>query len=168
MWSSSLWKCSVLATLWIIWLERNGIYGDSSEEDVNSLWNRARFLAYLWASKEFQDTFVFFFRTFKLGRSFRSASFCLLGRFQMLILFQSFQARNFLFGGYSYLQILKLFLELVDIFFASFKILYIQSIQLFSQKKMWSFFLNLKYLLFILEPSVLVTLSVSCVITLES
>lgn len=62
MWSSSLWKCGVLATLWIIWLERNnGIYGDSSEEDVNSLWNRARFLASLWASKEFQDTSVFFF-----------------------------------------------------------------------------------------------------------
>lgn len=61
MWSSSLWKCSVLATLWIIWLERNRIYGDSSEEDVNSLWNRARFLASLWASKEFQDTWVFFF-----------------------------------------------------------------------------------------------------------
>lgn len=48
-----------MAALWVIWLKRdNRIFGNSREEDVNSLWDRARFLASLWASvsKEFQDT----------------------------------------------------------------------------------------------------------------
>ncbi|GAY56659.1 hypothetical protein CUMW_173570 [Citrus unshiu] len=59
---SSLKKYGIAATLREGLADRNnGIYGDSSEEDVNSLWNRARFLASLWASKEFQDTSVFFF-----------------------------------------------------------------------------------------------------------
>lgn len=58
-----LWKCSVLATLWVIWLQRHKrIFRDSREEDVNSLWDRTQFLASLRASisKEFQDTLFFF------------------------------------------------------------------------------------------------------------
>lgn len=55
-----LWKCSILATLWVIWLERNNkIFVVSEEEYVNFMWDGARFVASLWSSvsKELQDIF---------------------------------------------------------------------------------------------------------------
>lgn len=57
-----LWKCTILATLCFLIERDNRIFGDSREEDVNYLWDRASFLASLWASvsKEFQDTSFFF------------------------------------------------------------------------------------------------------------
>lgn len=57
------WEYSVLAILWVIWIERNNrIFRDFREEDVNYLRNRASFLASLWTSisKEFQDTLFIF------------------------------------------------------------------------------------------------------------
>ena len=58
-----VWKCSILALLWVIWQDRNSrIFEDRQEEDINCLWDRIKFLASLWASvsKEFQDTSFFF------------------------------------------------------------------------------------------------------------
>ena len=74
----------LLATLWVIWLERNKrIFGDSREEDVNSRSDRTQFLASLSASvsKEFQDTSFFFIHLNReIAFVFWGKGFCLYFR----------------------------------------------------------------------------------------
>lgn len=57
-----LWKCSVLAALWVIWLETNRRIFEDSEKDIIFLWESVWLIPSLRAQllKEFQDSSFFF------------------------------------------------------------------------------------------------------------
>ncbi|XP_062109433.1 uncharacterized protein LOC133820653 [Humulus lupulus] len=54
-----LWQSTVMATFWVIWLERNSKIFDESSCSVDSLWDKIRFWVATWVyrSKGFEDVF---------------------------------------------------------------------------------------------------------------
>ncbi|XP_062093360.1 uncharacterized protein LOC133799353 [Humulus lupulus] len=54
-----LWQCTVLATFWAIWLERNSRTFDDSSFSVDNLWDKIRFCVATWVyrTKEFEGVF---------------------------------------------------------------------------------------------------------------
>lgn len=45
-----LWNCAILATWWVLWIERNARIFDDRFGGVADMWERISFLASLWAS----------------------------------------------------------------------------------------------------------------------
>ena len=58
----TLWYYGIFAILWVIWIERNRMIFGEAKEDDNFLWDKAYYLASLWASisEDFRDNSLFF------------------------------------------------------------------------------------------------------------
>ncbi|GMN45376.1 hypothetical protein TIFTF001_014557 [Ficus carica] len=50
--AKALWKCLVLAVQWNIWIERNLRIFEEKEMGVDDIFEKAKFLASLWASTD--------------------------------------------------------------------------------------------------------------------
>ncbi|PON52587.1 hypothetical protein PanWU01x14_208390 [Parasponia andersonii] len=43
-----LWNAAVIAIFWSIWIERNKRIFDDAKEDLNSIWEKVKYLVALW------------------------------------------------------------------------------------------------------------------------
>ena len=59
-----IWRYTVMAVAWLIWLERNKRVFEDKNSNAKELWSHAKFLVGMWAkaSKIFDSTDQFLFR----------------------------------------------------------------------------------------------------------